>query len=701
MKNRWGIVLVMIFVCVAQLPAETRWEQRSREKQQMRQGIAWPSHEPLRFHLRRGTRTEDWPEVYERQHDPANIKRMADLGVQMLRLHFYKGFGLDLEKAEIEKSKQMADLMHRYGMKVSLYVAGTMFVEGFYREVPEAINWEQRDQNNRFVPYLPYGTQTYRHFPCSNNLDYRNYIKQVLKIGVEEFKADQIFFDNVHTLPEPKSCHCPNCVAAFREFLRQRYPTPEACERRFGYPNPDYVQLPQWDEFCRPESLMQIDDPILQEWIRFRCESLANQYIDYYNYLKGLNPKVSVGFNLKGIYGFNRMWLNGVYHPLYAGHCDFTPYDVTGMEPRIHPQTGALISEIRSYKMARRLDLSCDDALGDDLNCAQNLAFNYQKPVPGFGHQGGPFLRGAYNVFTPMIEFFREYNERYLTNVDSVADVAVVRCWPSMAYSVGDTLAPTILMEQVLIQHKIPFDILFDEKLDKIERYGAIVLPGQESISKELVDRLLAYARQGGTLVFTGNTADYNDWRETRRVNPLRALLGSVPSGAVTKNEGKGRLVYIPEIIPDDRPHPAAAQANTEENPEVTVAPTSRRQRFAAADWMLPKNHQEIARLISDNLPKGISIATQAPLTTVMEMVNRAESRETIVHFLNFDREHRLKPFDVGMKKQFSGSVKSVSYLSPEFDDPQPVRFKESGDRLDFTVPATQIYGMIVIGHGR
>ena len=39
--------------------------------------------------------------------------------------------------------------MHQLGMKVGLYMADTMFTETLYRDVPEARNWEQRDQNGQ------------------------------------------------------------------------------------------------------------------------------------------------------------------------------------------------------------------------------------------------------------------------------------------------------------------------------------------------------------------------------------------------------------------------------------------------------------------------------------------------------------------------------------------------------------------------
>ncbi len=688
----WALLALQALYCRPTMLAETRWERNARKKQELAKNVVWPNHEPLMFYLRRGTRAEDWPEIYERQHAPENIKQMAEAGVRYGRLHFYKGFGLQMEMPEIRNTQRMADLMHGYGMKVSLYVAGTMFAETFYREAPEAKSWEQQDQYGRWVPYQR--TQTYRHYPCPNQPSYREYLKRVLKIGVESVKAEQIFFDNVHLVPEPKSCRCARCLEAFKQFLRRKYPSRDAVARRFGYPDVDYLQVNEWDVFNRPEDLTSVDDPVLQEWVRFRCESLANHNIELYKYIKALNPNVSVGFNLKGLYGFNRMWLNGVYHPLFSGHCDFTPFDVTGMNPRIDPNTGALISEIRSYKMARRLNISCDDSLADDLNCAVHMAFNYQKPVPGFGHQGGPWLRGGSNVFTPMVEFFREYNDRYLADADNVADVAVLRSWPSMAYSLRSVLVSTILMEQVLIQHKIPFDIISDEHLDTIGRYGAVILAGQESLSKDTINRILQYVRAGGTLVFAGNTADYNEWRETRRVNPLRTLAGAGAQGVIIRKEGKGRLVYIPEIIPANRRDTARA---AEENPEIFSASEQRSQRFPASEWTLPRNHEEIRRAIVDNLREEASISTQAPLTTVMEVLNRARSRETIVHIVNFDRQNGLRPFGVNLKKQFTGEVESVTCLSPESDDPQPAEFKVASGRISFTVPATRLYAMVVV----
>ena len=691
-------LVTWMFLLQLETQAETRFEKTAREKRQIAEQIVWPNHEPLVFYLRRGRRMENWPQIYEKQHTPENVKLMHDVGSRMERLHFYKGYGLDVEMPEIENTIRMADLMHKLGMKVSVYVAGTIFVEAFYNEVPEAKNWEQRDQLGRAVPY--FDTQTYRHFPCLHEPAYRDYIKKVLGIGIEKVKTNQIFFDNIQLQPEPKSCRCPRCLKAFTEFIKERYPTEEAAFRRFGFRNLDLIQVNEWYHYNRPESLEVIDDPVLQEWIRFRCKSLADYCGDYYQYIKSKNPAISVGFNLKGIYGINRIWRKAIYHPFFVGRCDFIPFDIDGMESRIDSETGALVSEIRSYKAARGLGMSCQHG-GSGLEYAMYMAFNHQKYLDGFGYHAGPFKRSAGRLFTPMTEFFRQYNDRFFTDTEMVADVAVLHSWPSMAYSIQATRVPTILTEQVLIQHKVPFAVIFDEQIGTIDRYQAIILPGQECLSKSNIDRLANYVRKGGTVVFTDNTAEFNDWREKRPSNPLFELMGITPASAgirtsvpkgmtamveeatpvvITRQLGKGKMVYIPKVVPAVDPGPA-------------------NKPFEPARWVLPKNHYQIYNAVTNNLPDRLSIETEAPLTTVMELLNRPKTKETIVHFINFQEAGKLNPFRVRLKKQYDGRVKSVSFYSPEFDEPLSVDFVEETGEIIFTVPSMKLYSMIVVSH--
>jgi hypothetical protein len=674
-----GLVFLALMPTLGQTPAETKWQRSARDRAEQTKGITWLTHEPPQFLARRGDHFDDEAAHYAQMYTPENLKRMAAAGIKYGRLYFYKGFGLEYEKENMQKDIQAAALMHQLGMKVSVYVGGTMFTETLYRENPQAQSWEQRDQANRWISY---GAQTYRHYACPNEPAYRAYLKQVLKIAVEQVHADEIAFDNVMLQAEPESCHCDRCVRAFHEFLRAKYPTKEAALRRFGLPDVEWVHLHDWQSAAEASSVSALNDPVLQEWVRFRCESLADYANDLSTYVKSLNPNVAVHFNIKGLYSFNRYWTNAVYHPLFAGHIDLMSFDTGGYNARIDATTGALVSQIRSYKVARDIGSGCEENMHDDLEAAEHMAFGYETPVAGYG--GAPWSASGNTVFTPLVEFFRAYQPRYYTKTQEVTDVAVLRNWPSMAYSISATSVPATLMEQVLIQYKVPFDILFDEQMNKASRYKAIILAGQESIADAQVQVLLAYVRNGGTLILAGNTAQYNEWRERRRTNPL------LPA----RTEGKGRIVVIPRIV-------QAGVARTREEADLDPEPgATQRQssRLSPAQWVLPQNHQEIFKTVAASVSGGLSIETDAPLTTAMELLTRPESHETIAHFVNYDRQHPTAPYRVTVAKTSPGPVKSVMCFSPDTDNPVPLKFEESGGRVTFTAPALKLYSMIVIG---
>ncbi len=199
--------------------------------------------------------------------------------------------------------------------------------------------------------------------------------------------------------------------------------------------------------------------------------------------------------------------------------------------------------------------------------------------------------------------------------------------------------------------------------------------------------QLLDYAfRGGGTLVITDNTGMYNDWREQRHKNPF---LPAPPRGQGTHLSFTSPKSRVPTRW-QKRPMPRTP------NPALSLNDSP---RMSPAQWVLPKNHQQMYDAIVTNLPSGtsLSLISGAPLTTTAELYVRPETHETIVHFVNFDRKHPLPPFAVTVKKQFTGPVKTVRLFSPDTDDPIVLPFQESDGKITFTVPSMRIYSMIVI----
>jgi hypothetical protein len=104
-----------------------------------------------------------------------------------------------------------------------------------------------------------------------------------------------------------------------------------------------------------------------------------------------------------------------------------------------------------------------------------------------------------------------------------------------------------------------------------------------------------------------------------------------------------------------------------------------------------------VGKAVVGGVTAGVSLATGAPLTTLAEVVKRAATKETIVHFVNFDRKNSVEPFEAKVRKQFSGGVTSVLCFLPERDEPVALKFEEREDGVAFTVPAMELYAMVVL----
>ena len=57
-----------------------------------------------------------------------------------------------------------------------------------------------------------------------------------------------------------------------------------------------------------------IYDPVIQEWIDYRCQEMADAMRQVALYAKSLNPEVAIEVNLEGISGRNRTWEDAIDH---------------------------------------------------------------------------------------------------------------------------------------------------------------------------------------------------------------------------------------------------------------------------------------------------------------------------------------------------------------------------------------------------
>jgi hypothetical protein len=637
------------------------------------------------FQVRRGGESTTMGPDYQAESSESTVKKLKALGVTLATIHFYKGFGLRAEQPHIEVAKKLAFLLHQNDIRVGLYVGSTIAYETFLLEKPEAEEWFVPDFLGQPVTYhaQPFRKRVYFMHP-----GYLEYMKRVVRIGVEELKADEIHLDNTSLQAEPAIFHHPLAVKDFREYLTTTY-TPAELTERLGFSNLTYVTPPKFDT-----PLVTIDDPLLQEWAGFRCHQLNRYYAEIKAAVKGANRDTAIAANPhSGISGRNTVWDQGVHYPTFLPNLDIT-WTEEGDYARMTPE-GILVSTIRTYKMAahlkkRVMTYTAGSEGGGKLAMAESMAYNRQT----LGMVGA--VLDAAEIPEDQkryIDFFHRQFD-YYQGVNNIADVAVLYSYASMGFNNDRPAVSFMLYTQALIQAKVPFDIIFDEDLRGLRKYRALVLADQECLDDSQMDLIRPYVHQGGGLVATEQTSLYTPWRLRRREFGLKDLLQVEPGHwarrepekdleitPVRNRVGQGRVVYLPSVNPAIRKPPAVP--------------------MSSPYWKLPLNWQEMIEAVRWAAGGSFSLEVEAPKTLAVtaEFLQQPARNRRLVHLLNYASPQGSTVSNIRVEVELpeATQVRQAKMLSPDGGEPFTIPSQTAQNRARFMVPRLNTYTMAVL----
>ena len=646
------------------------------------------SHEPYIFIVRRGGQSLDARQVSVYEQSEGLIQQLHNQGVEVFHTHLYKGFGMAAELADMEDTRRAVAIAHRVGMKVDTYIQwNTMMYETFFAEEPRATNWIQRDVAGLPI-LLPYGyQQSFRYRPCFSNQEYLDYLKKIVRYAIEEVKTDFIHFDNFDLNAEPDSCHCPWCVRGFRKFLQTKY-TAQQRRERFGFENISFVNPPQWNRDNPAGGMEIIYDPAIQEWVDYRCQEMADALQQVSEYAKSLNPEVAIEINPGGIDGQNRPWTSAVDHArlLKYTECFWSEED----DMPAYLADGRLISKIRSYKLARTYDNVLLTYTADNtVALAEGLAFNQTPGFVGSNPLEQETLR--------YIDFYRKHQDLYLGSED-ITPVAVFRSYASLTYNNAAAQLSAILIEQALIQSRIPFALIFDEHLRNLAEYKVLILPNSECLSDEQTSHIRRYVDQGGGLVVTEQTGLYDEWRRVRLKAGLSGLVEgqtggtayqeSVKSqadhpGAATRNKaGAGRVVYLPAMEFD----------GAMPTPESYFAITN-------VFWKRPKNWKDIVEAVQWAASDEIPISVEGPEFLVANYTLQKRDQRMLVHLVNYGAA--TTPTVSGVRVRVvlpqNQKARAATLYAPESADARSLVLSSDSSGTACTVPEISVYALISV----
>jgi hypothetical protein len=644
--------------------------------------------EPLSFIRRRGGQSVEDVENWMAERSERAARGLSEAGVNLVVTNLHKGAGLAAEAEDIDATRRFTALAHKYGIRVGGYVGNTMLFETFFLEEPGARDWMQVDENGRPIYYGDAGSQTFRYVACRNNPGYQAFIEKVVRLGIEDIKLDLIHFDQMHWWSEPKSCRCRYCKERFSRWLTDRYPSGSRLAR-FGFERIEGFVPPVFDLFEGPVRMPRLNNPVMQEWALWRASEVTRHYAAHDVFIHSLNPEVALEGNPGVNPSHNGGFTNGVDVGSMLEHGD-----IVWSEEGSHASwtsDGRLVSKIRSFKAARIMGKSLfiytggrygaqDPASPPQLRIAEAMAFNGNNiGMVGDVHPEGIRLTPDAQRY---IRFFRAHQQAF-ADTEPVGDAAVLRAFAAVEFNPAEANVAATLAEQTLIQHHIPFNIVFDRHLNDLSRYKVLVLADQDALSDAQLDAIRRFVESGGGLVATGASSLLTDWRLTRRKFGLADVFGidtpAQAKGAVRREFGRGRVVYLPAIVP-------------------AVAPPKPRMNYALdfSAWKLPVNHLELAEAVRWAARGELTAAAAVPQSVAMELTRRKSTGDLNLHLVNFDFRHPVQGVVARLRLPEGRRLRQATLATPDgAGDTRLAVTMEPGGVARLSIPRLDVYTLI------
>ena len=512
------------------------------------------AHEPYTMYRRVGRHCTGgidgnarWVQEWLDWFDAEAPAKMQEIGLNFIHSRFYKGMGWEVEKHDFPNVKKFVANCHAHGVKTLAYVQfNTLYPEAMRREIPGIDSWASVGMDGRKNEYnCIWGGdgQYFRWSPCLHCREWVEYIKRVCTIALTEGGFDGIMFDNLIDYP----CYCKRCEAAFREHLRC-IPNPAA---RFGFDDLSSILLPRLPLAKLRD--MDVKDPIVQEWVLFRCDTINAVSGELVAHIKRVKSDAIVSGNASP-YRARARYLPAAHN--MAELC--RPFDFMLMQSDNFPDVadcGVIVNRVRDLKFAQdigqRIVALCDaDAKISGRREANFLTVMMEDvvfggiptdrtvispaPDPGFVDR---------NRFERRKKAHRRFNAFVSSHRESLSSPTVhsVRIfYPErellFSYRTNQGIAAA---EEIFLRNRVPYGYLLAYPVEPIKAPAdteVIVVPGLESLSDAQIAFLAGWAKKGGRLVVTGDSGRYDERNAQRRKNPLLPQIAGLPNVVMRKD---------------------------------------------------------------------------------------------------------------------------------------------------------------------
>jgi len=260
------------------------------------------------------------------------------------------------------------------------------------------------------------------------------------------------------------------------------------------------------------------------------------------------------------------------------------------------------------------------------------------------------------------LNFFAQHPEIFLGS-RTVTEVAMLYSFPSITFNYQKSYLPFLCMEQVLVQRRVPFDVVFAEEIGKIKNYRLVILPNVVCLSDDEAKLLLEFVKSGGTLYITGECGESDENFRERKNGVLESL------------RKHPRVTWRPEI-------PEMVDMPRLDVPKVPLSPQA----------------DNIVSEMEELLKNENMIKVKAPEMVAADL-RRSGSGVLCVHVVNYRNDRNAKGINVTLRKDLSAGM-VAHYFSPDDSTAKGgkvVAQVKSGSNCRYSLPSLATYGILVL----
>jgi hypothetical protein len=139
----------------------------------------------------RGAQRVDADEQFSQALSDSALDSLAHAGVTLVWINFFNGFGIEFEKAELERLRDYMSRAHSRGLKVAASIqVGALVPETLQLEENEAQNWLQVNSNGQHPLISSHGGLSLSR-PCFNSESFLRFMERVCSLAGRLSRGDR------------------------------------------------------------------------------------------------------------------------------------------------------------------------------------------------------------------------------------------------------------------------------------------------------------------------------------------------------------------------------------------------------------------------------------------------------------------------------------------------------------------------------